>query len=188
MRNTCKVAKTQSYYLESKGNLIALLVSCAMTSFTASAASYPYPYTYTPTDIIKDIKYYKAPSWNNKRVVDSWSSYISSNGDRMYKLNVVKPDGTIETLLKTKADLDAYSDYSVYMQSINIGESYHGNLAIGEDSMAMGLKSVAGGQYSTSLGTKNIAGNFTDIDGNPVVINIKDSSYEVFDYLILMVI
>ncbi|ENU1091491.1 YadA family autotransporter adhesin [Escherichia coli] len=181
MRNTCKVAKTQSYYLESKGNLIALLVSCAMTSFTASAASYPYPYTYTPTDIIKDIKYYKAPSWNNKRVVDSWSSYISSNGDRMYKLNVVKPDGTIETLLKTKADLDAYSDYSVYMQSINIGESYHGNLAIGEDSMAMGLKSVAGGQYSTSLGTKNIAGNFTDIDGNPVVINIKDSSYEVFD-------
>ncbi|HDV2074656.1 TPA: calcium-binding protein, partial [Escherichia coli] len=45
----------------------------------------------------------------------------------------------------------------------------------------MGLKSVAGGQYSTSLGTKNIAGNFTDIDGNPVVINIKDSSYEVFD-------
>ncbi|EFH8679484.1 YadA-like family protein [Escherichia coli] len=45
----------------------------------------------------------------------------------------------------------------------------------------MGLKSVAGGQYSISVGTKNIAGNFTDIDGNPVVINIKDSSYEVFD-------
>lgn len=181
MRNTCKVAKAQSYYLESKGNLIALLVSCAMTSFVASAASYPYPYTYTPTDIIKDIKYYKAPSWNNKRVVDSWSSYISSNGDRMYKLNVVRPDGTIETLVKTRADLNAYSDYSVYMQSINIGEGYHGNLAIGKDSMAMGLKSVAGGQYSISVGTKNIAGNFTDIDGNPVVINIKDSSYEVFD-------
>lgn len=64
MRNILKVAKTQSYYLESKGNLIALLVSCAMTSFTASADTniYPYPYTYSVTDIIKDIKYYKAPN------------------------------------------------------------------------------------------------------------------------------